>query len=162
MGERPDGVQAVGARLRRARIAVGMSQEELADRSGVSVRAISDLERGRTRRPYPRSIRLLATALRLPEQVGEELVGLCRAGGETGRAGPGQRAGPGPRAVPEVPRQLPAPVRGFVGRGREQRVLDDLAAEARGTVVISAVSGIPGVGKTNPGANTPNRYREVT
>jgi tetratricopeptide (TPR) repeat protein/transcriptional regulator with XRE-family HTH domain len=141
MGEQPHGVQVVGGRLRHARIAAGMSQEELADRSGMSVRAISDLERGRTRRPYPRSIRLLASALRLPEPVGEELVGLCRGDRE------GEQAGPRPQAVP-VPRQLPSRVRSFVGRAREQQVLDDLALEAPGTVVISAVSGIPGVGKT--------------
>src|SRR2546430_15047907 len=82
MGERPEGVLVVGGRLRRARITAGLSQEELAERSGVSVRAISDLERGRTRRPYPRSIRLLASALRLPEAGADEPVGLCRGGPE--------------------------------------------------------------------------------
>jgi tetratricopeptide (TPR) repeat protein/transcriptional regulator with XRE-family HTH domain len=151
MGGRPDGVQAVGIRLRRARAAAGLSQEELADRSGVSVRTISDLERGRTRRPYPRSIRLLATALRLPEPAAEELVGLCRGDhGEHGEHGdrPADHDAQQPSAVPEVPRQLPAPVRSFVGRATELRALDDLARESSGTVVISAVSGIPGVGKT--------------
>jgi tetratricopeptide (TPR) repeat protein/transcriptional regulator with XRE-family HTH domain len=143
MGERPEGVLAVGGRLRRARIAAGMTQEELAMRSGVSVRAISDLERGRTRRPYPRSIRLLASALRLPEPAGEELVGLCR--GDRAEEGEEQA---GPRPLPDVPRQLPARARSFVGRARAQRVLDDLAAEARDAAVICVVSGIPGVGKT--------------
>src|SRR5438270_496338 len=140
MGERPEGVLVVGGRLRRARIAAGMSQEELAERSGVSVRAISDLERGRTRRPYPRSVRLLTSALRLPEAVAEELVGLCRGDRGDDQADP-------PR-LPEVPRQLPARARSFTGRARALRVLDDLAEEASDAAVICVVSGIPGVGKT--------------
>ena len=53
--------------LRRFRVAAGLTQEELAQRSGLSVRALSDIERGRTPRPYSRSIRLLADALELGE-----------------------------------------------------------------------------------------------
>ncbi|HEX8867019.1 MAG TPA: helix-turn-helix transcriptional regulator, partial [Lentzea sp.] len=40
-----------GARLVHHRKAAGLSQEELSERSGVSVRAISDMERGRARSP---------------------------------------------------------------------------------------------------------------
>jgi transcriptional regulator with XRE-family HTH domain len=40
-----------------------MTQEELAGKSGLSVRAISNLERGRTTRPHPRSLEVLAVAL---------------------------------------------------------------------------------------------------
>lgn len=47
------------------RMAAGFTQEELAERSRLSVRAISDMERGRTRRPYHRSVRLLCDALSL-------------------------------------------------------------------------------------------------
>jgi DNA-binding SARP family transcriptional activator len=58
-----------------------------------------------------------------------------------------------------VPRQLPAPVPHFAGRAKElaalTRVLDQNGAQA---VVISAIGGTAGVGKPNPGANTPNRY----
>jgi transcriptional regulator with XRE-family HTH domain len=42
-----------------------LSQQELAERSGLSVRAISDLERGRTRFPYQDSLARLADALAL-------------------------------------------------------------------------------------------------
>jgi transcriptional regulator with XRE-family HTH domain len=42
-----------------------LSQQELAERSGLSVRAISDLERGRTRFPYQDSLARLAGALGL-------------------------------------------------------------------------------------------------
>jgi DNA-binding SARP family transcriptional activator/DNA-binding XRE family transcriptional regulator len=50
-----------------------------------------------------------------------------------------------------VPRQLPAPPRGFTGRARELQVLTGLLArEARdpGDVVIAALTGMAGIGKT--------------
>lgn len=62
--------ETLGRRLREARQAASMSIEELAARAGVSVRAISDLERGRTRKPYPRTVRLLSTALGLAGAAG--------------------------------------------------------------------------------------------
>ncbi|MFE9658412.1 helix-turn-helix domain-containing protein [Streptomyces sp. NPDC005955] len=49
--------------LRVLREQAGMTQEELADSSGLSIRAISDLERGKTTTPHRRSIALLADAL---------------------------------------------------------------------------------------------------
>jgi DNA-binding SARP family transcriptional activator/tetratricopeptide (TPR) repeat protein len=58
----------------------------------------------------------------------------------------------GPRPV--IPRQLPAGVRSFTGRRAELDVLNCLAEQAQqaagagGTVVISAVDGMAGVGKT--------------
>jgi DNA-binding SARP family transcriptional activator/tetratricopeptide (TPR) repeat protein len=48
---------------------------------------------------------------------------------------------------PPVPRQLPAPLGGFAGRFRELDRLDALVGSA-GAVVVSAVSGTAGVGKT--------------
>jgi DNA-binding SARP family transcriptional activator len=47
-----------------------------------------------------------------------------------------------------VPRQLPVAPRSFAGRARELANLDALLATTPSTVVISAVSGTPGVGKT--------------
>lgn len=64
-----------GELLRWHRGAAGLTQEELAGRSGVSVRAIADMERGRTGRPYRRSVSLLADALLLTGQAREELPG---------------------------------------------------------------------------------------
>lgn len=57
--------QVFGDRLRSCRQSIGMSQQELAERSGLSVRTISDLERGRTRFPYQDSLARLADALAL-------------------------------------------------------------------------------------------------
>jgi DNA-binding SARP family transcriptional activator/tetratricopeptide (TPR) repeat protein len=54
--------------------------------------------------------------------------------------------------APSVPRQLPAAVSGFAGRIAElealTRMLDEPVADSPGTVVISAIGGTAGVGKT--------------
>ena len=57
---------AFGALLRAHRRAAGLSQDALAERAGLSARAVSDLERGVTRAPRPDTLRLLAGALALP------------------------------------------------------------------------------------------------
>ena len=54
-----------GELLRQYRIAAGLSQEGLAERAGLSVRAISALERGQRHQPHPHTLRQVATALRL-------------------------------------------------------------------------------------------------
>jgi class 3 adenylate cyclase len=53
--------------LRRARRAAGLSQEELAERAGISVDTISLLESGLTHAPHPETLVLLAGALHLSE-----------------------------------------------------------------------------------------------
>ncbi|MFI7233284.1 BTAD domain-containing putative transcriptional regulator [Nonomuraea angiospora] len=52
-----------------------------------------------------------------------------------------------PRPVP-VPRQLPPPPPSFAGRSRELAALDQIMAAPGDTVVISAIGGTGGVGKT--------------
>src|ERR1700749_1875005 len=89
MGAHP-GQTRPGEWLGQQRVATGLTQEDLAERSGVSVRAIADLERGRTRKPYPSSVRSLVRALGLPEEAGTDLVARYRAGNGTGAAGTGQ------------------------------------------------------------------------
>ena len=119
----------------RSRLAVGLTQEQLAEMCGLSVRAISDIERGVTGRPRSGSAALLNSVLGLaePEQ----------------QARPADR---GQEAEPVVPRQLPQAIRGFTGRVNELGVLDNLldrtGETAPGTVVISAIGGTAGVGKT--------------
>jgi DNA-binding SARP family transcriptional activator len=64
---------------------------------------------------------------------------------------PGVSRDPGSKRL-AVPRQLPAPVRGFTGRAAEldklSRLLDDASPEPPGPVLISAIDGTAGVGKT--------------
>ncbi|MCW2896310.1 MAG: family transcriptional regulator [Actinomycetia bacterium] len=168
MGAHP-GQARPGEWLRRQRVAAGLTQEDLAERSGVSVRAIADIERGRTRKPYPSSVRSLVRALGLPEATGTDLVARYRAGDGTGQADTGQadtghagagRAGDADEAADgaggvTVPRQLPTRVPHFAGRAGELAQLDgvldaatsDQAVGATG-VVISAIGGTAGVGKT--------------
>jgi DNA-binding SARP family transcriptional activator/tetratricopeptide (TPR) repeat protein len=69
--------EVFGSWLRASRLAAGLSQEELAGRSGISVRAISDLERGRTRWPHPGSVGRLADALELDGGRRAEFVALA-------------------------------------------------------------------------------------
>jgi transcriptional regulator with XRE-family HTH domain len=49
--------------LWRHRMEAGLSQEELAKKSGVSQGAIAMIERGRRTRPYPSTLKKLAIAL---------------------------------------------------------------------------------------------------
>jgi transcriptional regulator with XRE-family HTH domain len=52
-----------GELLRRHREAAGLSQEELAERAGLTANSVSALERGERRRPHPQTVRALAEAL---------------------------------------------------------------------------------------------------
>lgn len=138
--------------LRARRRAVGLTQEELAERSGLSVRSVSDLERGRTAHPYPRSVRMLADALGLagPEReafLAAAVTGACPVPDTTQRA-PTEAAPATARAA--VPRQLPVDARHFTGRARE---LADLTAWGHATCEgeasrVMVISGTAGIGKT--------------
>jgi tetratricopeptide (TPR) repeat protein/transcriptional regulator with XRE-family HTH domain len=124
-----------GEMVRSRRLAVGLTQEQLAEMSGLSVRAISDIERGVTGRPRSSSAALLDSVLGLAEPER--------------RAGAADR---GDQAEPVVPRQLPQATRGFTGRVHELGMLNNLLDRTDettpGTVVVSAIGGTAGVGKT--------------
>src|SRR3954470_7039379 len=57
----------IGHLLRRLRTAAALSQEALAERAGLSVRAVSDLERGVHRAPRLETVGMLADALNAGE-----------------------------------------------------------------------------------------------
>jgi tetratricopeptide (TPR) repeat protein/transcriptional regulator with XRE-family HTH domain len=142
------GDQTFGRLLREHRLAAGLTQEQLAERSGLGIRTIRDLERGRVSRPHRDSITLLATALGLPATARDEL---ARAGRQLPKHRP-QHQRPGrTEAGGLVPRQLPPTVPHFVGRSDALKVLTGLAAglDTPGrTVLISAIGGTAGIGKT--------------
>src|SRR6478672_7268598 len=78
---------AFGARLRRAREAAGLAQEELAERAGLSPNTVGGLERGEHRHPHPATVRALASALGLSEAEGTALVAAVpRRGAQAGAA----------------------------------------------------------------------------
>ena len=133
--------------LRGYRTAAGISQEELAGRCGLSVRAISDIERGRTARPYQRSLRLLADGLGLPEHARDALLdsGRCRDATTGFRSERGDLPAGSPFGL--VPRQLPIALPHFVGRIPEQQRIGEVAQNGKAAGVI-AISGMPGIGKT--------------
>ncbi|WP_380283476.1 ATP-binding protein [Kitasatospora purpeofusca] len=133
-----------GTLLRQHRYATGWTQEELAERSGISAHAISVLESGR-RRPRLSSVARLAAALGLDPAGRDRLLSAAR-GEAAARSG-------GEPVERVVPRLLPYAVPDFTGRRGEVDRLLALAvgpgggARAR-PLVISAIDGMAGVGKT--------------
>ena len=67
-----------GALLRRTRTAAALSQEALAERAGISARAVGDLERGVHHAPRLETVRLLADALALDAQDRAALLAAAR------------------------------------------------------------------------------------
>ena len=134
------GEDGFGDVVRRRRIAAGLTQEQLAEQTGMSVRAIADIERGRTTCPRRSSVKLLVQTLRLTDSDGDQLTAVARRAGQHANA-----------FGSAIPRQLPAAVRHFVGRTAELATLSRFLREldsAGGAVAISVVGGTPGVGKT--------------
>lgn len=137
-------VEELGAWLRHQREIAGLTREDVAELSALSIRAISDLERGKTSKPYPRSIRAIADALGLPQHVTDQLIASYR-------RPPGKRSAPLPgqaeQVIPQaiIPRQMPPVPANFVGRSAE---LGNLDAMLGGGPSISLISGTAGIGKT--------------
>ncbi len=65
-----------GEYLRRLREERGLTQEQLAERAGLSSNAIAALESGRRQRPYPSTMQALSDALGLSEGERTQLVGV--------------------------------------------------------------------------------------
>lgn len=126
------------ALLRGHRQAAGLSQEALAGRAGLSVRGISDLERGRRRAPYRDTIRLLADALGLTAPERAALEAAAR------RIPRIAASDPAPGAPLHA--DLPTPLTPLVGR------TDLIAASTRllrrADVRLVTLTGAGGIGKT--------------
>ena len=71
--------QSFGARLKALREAAGFTQDELATIAGLSVHAVSALERGQRRRPHAETVRALSAALDLADAARDALVASSRA-----------------------------------------------------------------------------------
>jgi tetratricopeptide (TPR) repeat protein/transcriptional regulator with XRE-family HTH domain len=120
-----------GALLRRYRTGAGLTQEELAERAGISVRNLRDLERGMPQRPRRTTIERLAASLALPPTDQAVFVAAARRQGTP---------------VPEQSGASPLAAPPFVGRARELALFDrHLAGQGPPLLVVT---GEPGIGKS--------------
>ena len=132
-----------GGLLKHYRVVAGLTQEELAERAGLSARGISDLERGVNRAPRPVTVTLLARAMRLAPHERAGLIGAARDAGQAVPAAP---------AAPAAPADTPArlvlalPPTTLVGREREEAAVTYLLGQER--VRLLTLTGPGGVGKT--------------
>ncbi|MFC8710867.1 ATP-binding protein [Streptomyces sp. NPDC057197] len=130
-----------GRLLRQARQRSLLTLESLADASGVSVRAISDMERGRSL-PRQATLAELLDALELDEDERRRLLQATSSARRTRR---------------QVPQQLPPDLTVFRGRAETLAAVGDLGERVAAGgghgghgahVVVSAIGGMAGVGKT--------------
>jgi tetratricopeptide (TPR) repeat protein/transcriptional regulator with XRE-family HTH domain len=146
-------VSAFGEIVVAQRHRLGLTQEALAERAGLTARSLRELESGRVRVPRKSTVTLLADAFGL---TGADRERFCRQAFDLIDAGD-DAVRPAPLA------QLPADVAGFAGRREVLVELDRLIGYAGPgeagpgqagpparppALVITAVSGTAGVGKT--------------
>ncbi|MEV6907509.1 helix-turn-helix domain-containing protein [Amycolatopsis sp. NPDC051071] len=149
---------AFGDFLRFYRLRVPMTQEELAERTGISVRSISDMERGRVRTPQRRTAELLVEGLGLAGKEADDFAGLARS-----------RRQPAGTSVEQAPAETPRPVSvaalpphltDLTGRHAERQLLDDVvqAAASSSRLQTAVLHGQPGAGKTALAVDAGHRH----
>jgi predicted ATPase/DNA-binding XRE family transcriptional regulator len=124
---------AFGAQLKALREAAGFTQEELATIAGLSVHAVSALERGERRRPHVDTVRALSAALDLNGPTRDALLGNARPAAKTA-------------AVELSDVSLPIAPTVLVGRDADVHTLRQWLAEAAPRLVT--LTGPGGAGKT--------------
>ncbi len=123
-----------GAQLKMLREASGFTQEELATIAGLSVHAVSALERGERRRPHVETVRALSAALDLTGPTRDALLASARA--------PAHDA-----AVDELSRaSLPLALTALLGRDPDVQTLRGWLADPAARLIT--LIGPGGVGKT--------------
>jgi transcriptional regulator with XRE-family HTH domain len=138
-----------GALLREYRLAAGLTQDALAERAGLSVRGIADLERGARKFPHPATLDRLSDALGLSavERATFELASRRRTARTDVGAVASQVAVGKPdqvRLAGDARHNLPPRLTSFVGRDRELAAVRRLLDEGR----LVTLTGAGGMGKT--------------
>jgi transcriptional regulator with XRE-family HTH domain len=139
-------VYSLAELLRRLRTEAGLTQEELAQTARLSVRSVSDLERGINQTARKDTARLLANALSLTGPAREEFEATAR-----GRPVAARFAPPAFGAWGTAARTLPRDIATFTGRESELRQLLDTVSGATGSdraTGVYAIDGMAGIGKT--------------
>ncbi|MGH2514590.1 MAG: ATP-binding protein, partial [Ktedonobacterales bacterium] len=125
--------------LNRYRVAAKLTQEELAERAGVSVRSISNMERQAPHTPREETVRLLAAALNLSPVDTAVFLAMARDRGDSAAVSAARRLRDAPsNNLPTCPTPL-------IGREREIAAACDLL---RTDVRLLTLVGPAGVGKT--------------
>ena len=131
-----------GDLLKFYRSRTGLTQEDLAEKAGLSWRGISDLERGARRSPQKTTLRLLIKALALSAA---EAAGFEAAARSVRASGVVEPARPAARSA-ESPRTLPLPATPLIGR--EQELQEITGRFQHQGVRLLTLCGPGGVGKT--------------
>ena len=126
--------RSFGAQLKALREAAGFTQEKLATVAGLSVHAVSALERGERRRPHVETMRALSAAL--------DLTGATRDAFFKSARSPAQAT-----AVDElIGASLPVPMTTLLGRDSDVGTLRQWLADPAARLIT--LIGPGGVGKT--------------
>jgi predicted ATPase/DNA-binding XRE family transcriptional regulator len=129
----PGSPRSFGGQLKALREAAGFTQEELAAIAGLSVHAVSALERGQRRRPHVDTVRALSAALDLTGATRDALLGA--------------RARAHSTAVDELSRvSLPLALTALLGRDAEVQTLRLWLADPGARLIT--LTGPGGAGKT--------------
>ena len=123
-----------GAHLKALREAAGLTQEGLADIAGLSLQAISALERGERRRPHVETVRALSAAFDLDREARNALIASARAPDRDDTVDEQSAA------------SLPVPLTSLLGRERDVEALRQWLADPAARVITLVGPG--GVGKT--------------